>query len=362
MRDNNFDAIRLLAAIMVLSGHTSALMKETILLLGTTIENLGVITFFLIGGYLITQSFLHDSNFISYGIKRFFRLIPPLAVYTVVAALAVGPLLSTIPVSEYFRQPGVYRYLLNIILLPFMTLPGVFENNPYPFVVNGSLWVMPVEALMYVVMPVVISLAGLKRKTRASHLVLAIVCGVVCAARVSQLAFAPDLRIMIMGKNFALSFDVIPFFFIGSLFVIPEMRKLCNVQAALVLFILFACFRAARPVNMAGLFVIYSYFVFSLAFAPRPVFAHKLEKYECSYSLFLYGCFIQQIVIQVEINVGLHVNAALNNLICIVIAAVVAWFSFKFVERPSQKLCKALLRKINEPSRSLGREGRPPRE
>jgi peptidoglycan/LPS O-acetylase OafA/YrhL len=303
-RENNFDVIRLLAALMVLSGHTSALVNETIMLFGTTIQNLGVIIFFLLGGYLITQSFLGDPDPIRYGIKRFFRLIPPLAIYAVIAALVVGPLLSTLSVSEYFRQSGVYRYLFNAVLLPFNTLPGVFENNPYPSIVNGSLWVMPVEGLMYVVMPILILGIRLKRRTPFSYLLLKIVCTVVCIARLVQLALAPDIQFMILGKNFALSFDVIPFFFIGSLFVIPGIQKLCNLQVAFILLLLFACFQTVRPINMIGLFVFFSYFIFSFAFTSQPFFAHKFEKYECSYSLFLYGFFIQQIVIFIETNGG----------------------------------------------------------
>jgi peptidoglycan/LPS O-acetylase OafA/YrhL len=335
---------------MVLSGHTSALVNETIPLFGTTIQNLGVIIFFLIGGYLITQSFLGDPDPIRYGIKRFFRLIPPLAIHAVIAALIIGPLLSTFPISEYFRQSGVYRYLLNIVLLPFNTLPGVFENNPYPSIVNGSLWVMPVEGLMYVVMPIIILCIGLKRRTPFSYLLLKIICTVVCIVRLVQLALVPDIQFMILGKNFSLSFDVIPFFFIGSLFVIPEIQKLCNLQVAFILLLLFTCFQTAYPppppYSMIGLFVFFSYFIFSFAFTCQPFFAHKFEKYECSYSLFLYGFFIQQIVIFIETNVGIQINTALNNGICIVITAAVAWLSFKFVEQPSQRLCKSILRRV----------------
>jgi peptidoglycan/LPS O-acetylase OafA/YrhL len=262
--------IRLLAAFMVFSGHTSALVNEEILLFGTTIQNLGVIIFFLIGGYLITQSFLGDPDPIRYGIKRFFRLIPPLTIYVVIAVFVAGPLLSTLSVSEYFRQSGVYRYLLNIVLLPFNTLPGVFENNPYPSVVNGSLWVMPVEGLMYVVMPIVILSIGLKKRTSFSYLLLKIVCTVVCISRIVQLVLAPDIQFMILGKDLALSFDVIPFFFIGSLFVIPEIQKLCNLRVAFILLLLFACFQTVRPIKFIGLFVVFSFFFFSFTFIPPP--------------------------------------------------------------------------------------------
>lgn len=58
---------------------------------------------------------------------------------------------------EYWKHRATLDYLLNIKLNVHYVLPGVFESNPYPRGVNGSLWTIPQEVRCYVVM----ALAGL---------------------------------------------------------------------------------------------------------------------------------------------------------------------------------------------------------
>ena len=40
---------------------------------------------------------------------------------------------------------------MNSVFIPIHNLPGVFEKNIYPNVVNGALWTMPVELVCYFV-------------------------------------------------------------------------------------------------------------------------------------------------------------------------------------------------------------------
>ena len=74
-RDNNFNIIRFVAAIMVMAGHMAYIGGYTLpTLWGEGIQALGVKIFFLIGGFLIAKSWESDSNPVRYMTKRVFRI------------------------------------------------------------------------------------------------------------------------------------------------------------------------------------------------------------------------------------------------------------------------------------------------
>src|SRR5262249_47788584 len=59
--------------------------------------------------------------------------------------------------------------LLNAVLHPVRKLPGVFEHNPYPYEVNGSLWTLAYEAACYTA---VLLLGVLRAPGRSAAMVL----------------------------------------------------------------------------------------------------------------------------------------------------------------------------------------------
>ena len=82
-----------------------------------------------------------------------------------VTVFVVGPLFTVLPLSSYFADPTTWLYLVRSwFLITFAgTLPGVFETNPYPDAVNGSLWTLPVEACCYAMAAALGSLGLLRR-------------------------------------------------------------------------------------------------------------------------------------------------------------------------------------------------------
>lgn len=154
-RQNNFNALRLIAAIMVLVSHCFTLTGRAepfASLSGQTLGEMGVSIFFAISGFLIAKSWSTDPAPWRYGLKRGLRLLPALVVAVLVTALIVGPVVSTLSPSSYFASAGVYRYIAENSVLDTINgrLPGVFVHNVYPAAVNGSLWTLPVEAIAYI--------------------------------------------------------------------------------------------------------------------------------------------------------------------------------------------------------------------
>ena len=167
---NNFDLLRLAAAILVLFNHSFDLTATVVplpsLVNRTNIgwSTVGVLIFFAISGFLIARSWTYDPRVLAFAVKRGLRLLPALVVSLLVTALVLGPLVTTLPVSTYLETPATKWYVLqNSILWTDYSLPGVFATNTYPDAVNGSLWTLPVEVKAYVLVAV-IGMLGIFRR------------------------------------------------------------------------------------------------------------------------------------------------------------------------------------------------------
>ena len=150
----NFLLLRHLAAFLVLFAHSfvisgqlpTALLAAFPALAGVAV--LGVTLFFIISGYLVTQSWVQQPDALAFVRKRFLRIYPGYAV-CLLFAVGVGAALTELPALAYWGG-GVVQYLArNLALQNHLFLPGVFEANPVKSAVNGSLWTIPVEVTCY---------------------------------------------------------------------------------------------------------------------------------------------------------------------------------------------------------------------
>lgn len=157
-RDNNFNLIRLLAALAVLSGHSYALLRQPEPLgasLGMSIGSIAVDLFFVISGYLVTGSLMKRQNLPDYFLARALRIFPGLICMVLLSVFVLGAVFTSLPATSYFSNSATYQYLFkcaSVVTGMWYTLPGLFEHNPYPAAVNGSLWTLLYELVMYVLL------------------------------------------------------------------------------------------------------------------------------------------------------------------------------------------------------------------
>jgi peptidoglycan/LPS O-acetylase OafA/YrhL len=160
IRQNNFDTLRLLAAISVIFSHSFLIAEGTqnneplILLTGNQaiLGLAGVFVFFAISGFLVTQSFEQTANPRHFLAKRALRIFPGLFVATVVSAFVLGPIVTDLPLAAYLGRAEPYRYIFGNTLLDQTVheLPGVqFADNQVGLEINGSLWTLRAEFVMY---------------------------------------------------------------------------------------------------------------------------------------------------------------------------------------------------------------------
>ncbi|MBN3840383.1 acyltransferase [Burkholderia sp. Ac-20349] len=145
---NNFDFVRIVAALAVLVSHARPIHDATYPLgdLGAA----AVFAFFAVSGYLVSASWERDPHPFRFLLRRALRIVPGFFCAILLAACVVGPMLTTLPGAGYLTDPRFALYLRSLLLYPMgFVLPGVFEHNPLANNVNGSLWTLPLEATMY---------------------------------------------------------------------------------------------------------------------------------------------------------------------------------------------------------------------
>jgi peptidoglycan/LPS O-acetylase OafA/YrhL len=155
-KSNNLTFIRLLAALAVIYGHTTAIVP------GATPDWIVVTTgyafaggvavdlFFLISGFLVTASIL-NSGVQNYVVSRLLRIYPALWVNMVLVTFVLGGIVTTLPLTEYLVSPQTWTYFKGLALTyqGGFFLPGVFTGNPNQ-AVNGSIWSVVIEVWLYV--------------------------------------------------------------------------------------------------------------------------------------------------------------------------------------------------------------------
>lgn len=156
---NNFDAIRIVAAAMVLVSHHFALTGqiEPSFFGVHSAGGMAVAIFFIISGYLVTISWWRDPNLWRFALRRFLRIWPALTAVVVFTAYGLGAWVTQLPTWDYLTHGATANYLQTLWMRIHYVLPGVFDHNPYPHGVNGSLWTIPYEVRCYIVL----GLAGL---------------------------------------------------------------------------------------------------------------------------------------------------------------------------------------------------------
>ena len=162
-RHNNFDLLRLLAALSVIFSHAFLLSENSqdhdplILLTGgqAILGLVGVFVFFTISGYLISQSFEATASPFGFLAKRAMRIFPGLFACLIICAFIIGPLATSLPAGDYFARQETYLFLLHnaVLDVDYNRLPGViFWPGNIGGIVNGPLWSLPCEALLYLML------------------------------------------------------------------------------------------------------------------------------------------------------------------------------------------------------------------
>jgi len=195
--NNNFNLLRFVAASLVLVTHSFAIStgrsdsEPLRTALGITLGSVAVDIFYIASGYLVTSSLLFRKNLREFIFARALRIFPGLWVSLAVTTLAIGLWFTSFSFTAFFSDPGTWKFLVrNAVLISGLvwTLPGAFFGNP-GLAVNGSLWSLPVEIKMYLVLAAIWIGLGLLRLDKARWLSAACVSIAVVGTGLSLIYF-----------------------------------------------------------------------------------------------------------------------------------------------------------------------------
>jgi peptidoglycan/LPS O-acetylase OafA/YrhL len=247
--------------------------------------------FFALSGFLVAGSLFRTTTLVQFLGLRVIRIYPALAVEVLISALLIGPLLTTLPLKDYFTSPVFYLYLVNITGHIHYLLPGLFENNPFPNTVNMQLWTVPFELGCYITLSV-LAVLGIKKfhwiAPAATVLLLLayFVVRVIVKKQWALIAIAGGLPGQLLIACFLSGVSL--YLYKEKL---PWSLSLCAISgvvtALLVGLIPFGDFIAA-PVA--------AYFTVSLG-VTNPKKLGVLQGADYSYGIYLYGFVIQQALV-----------------------------------------------------------------
>lgn len=335
-KDNNFDIIRLFAALLVLISHCYPLT-------GTAIEPIahylggydtgggwGVAIFFVISGFLVTRSALERPTGV-YLRSRVLRIIPALALVTLFEVLVIGPLFTNLSMSEFFSHGTTIAHLKNISIFWLEpSLPGTFAANPVKLQVNGSIWTLPIESGFYVILPI---LAALTLLRRGRILILLGVMAIWLAYGTVQLGWHWGNQggwLFAGGPAFTVIKEAV-FFLSGSCLWVYRDRIPASSGLAICCLLLLLIFgwRDHRFIAMA-IALPYLVIYFALAFPFRVTWYEKMGDF--SYGTYLFAFPIQQAIVAAYDGAIEPMTLALLSVPLTLGLAALSWY---LVERPA---------------------------
>lgn len=332
-RENNFDFLRFVFALIVVCEHCIVLVDNNLLAeKGWTYvfdTYIAICGFFVISGFLVTKSLLSSNNLHDYLEKRARRLLPAYVTVIVLCTLLLS-LISELPYGLYFSSVETLKYFLsNISFLNFLhpTLPGVFSEHYIP-AVDGALWTIKIEVGFYLLLPLIVFVINRRRTFSKGLLWLFSFYFASVLFRQLFIYWGSQLNSrLIMDLSHQLP-GFLSYFLSGALlFVVYEFflkHKNIIVLIALPVFLIERHFdwEVLRPIALACM-VIYVAFSFS--------FLNRFGKYgDISYGIYIFHFPIIQVLISLGFYNG---NPLLAFLMTVLIVCVVGFLSWHLIEK-----------------------------
>ena len=290
--------------------------------------NLGVYVFFIVSGFLITQSFDRSKSASRFLGRRIARIYPGYLIAVLICGFVIIPAYTT----SFVYSPKLVAKLigLNLLLQGFFPESGAFARNPVG-AVNGSLWSISYEFWCYLgVLALGISKATGRRGRKYTLALFVLIVCVRIWLDVSGKKPGGGIIGQIIGWPY-LWFKLLPCFLAGMLayeyrdfFVRSGWLALLGVT----LFLLATNLPVVLPWKLALSGFLFppavAYLVLYAAFAPRLIDAAKYGDF--SYGTYLYAFPIQQ-MLRATFGVGIPFWLYIPLSIVLALSAgIVSWY------------------------------------
>jgi peptidoglycan/LPS O-acetylase OafA/YrhL len=341
-KPNNFDLIRLAAALQVAVTHSIAHLGiggsggRVLSFIGLFP---GVPIFFFISGFLISRSFESNSALKEYGINRILRIYPGLIVCFFVS-------LASVALTGYFeriRLPVFDLIFWVVAQLSFLQFYNPLFMRHYGVgVLNGSMWTITVELQFYVLIPVVYALLRLRRPLRrhSNGPLLALVLIFLVINQIYQyegagyasalwyklagVSFLPWFYMFLVGVLYQRNLEIIRAW-LGGRFL-PAFVAYCVVALMGRDFFGWAVGNALSPQLFIGLATL----IFAAAFSRIALSDALLRRNDVSYGVYIYHMPVANFVLAMGLSGG-----AVSVPVTIGATLALSYASWRWVEKPA---------------------------
>jgi peptidoglycan/LPS O-acetylase OafA/YrhL len=363
---NNFDFTRVILATLVVFCHSYVIYYGNIereplwclskhqLSIGTCAINF----FFMISGFLVSQSWNRRDGYFSFLMKRVLRIYPGFILVCIFCIVLFAPLgLRTYTlrdIHEYWAQINLRHLLFTLLTLREPVLPETFKSVPFPNSVNVSLWSILYEFICYQVIPLFAILGAFNKPIRALAIFGLVLASNLIHYQVYQLynttgTFWYDLAPYYPHRYFEqfLNFEhlLLPFItgivFYNYRHYLPRSRYLLILSSiSLIVAALWVPYFEITQ-SIFGAYILF-YFLFN-----EQVTLQNFARYgDFSYGIYLYGWPLQQLIM---LYIGRRLNVFCLFLASMLLVLPLAALSWHLIEKPFLRLKSKVLYKLNTP-------------
>lgn len=332
---NNFDLLRIFAASQVLVGHSiyhlgmdwPAWWAPFALLPGVPI-------FFVISGFLISAAWERSGGLRAYAEARILRIFPALWCCVALTVLVFGAM--GVDFARWQTPPWLAAQSVGLIYTPSFLRD--FGMGSY----NGSLWTIPIELQFYCMLPLVYwAIAKAGGSTRLLVGLTVAFAGVAFATRLAFPGFGTHHEgggEPLLEKLIRYSF--LPHFFMFLAGVLMQRLRVWQWPCIrgkgvlwLMAYLLVGFTVPGSPLTFVASMLLLTVTTVSFAYT-RPDLAEKLlRRNDISYGVYIY----HGLLLNVFLELGWRGQARYSLALCLG-TVVMAWFSWRWVERPCLRL------------------------
>lgn len=337
LKKNNFDLIRLFAAIQVMFFHTVEHLNLEIGFFKYFSSYRGVIIFFTISGYLIYLSYERNKNNLwQYIRNRVGRIFPALWVATIISFLILL-------ISGYLDLKNIFNikiwlyWLGQLSIFQFWTpdiLRGYGVGTP-----NGSLWTITVEIQFYIIIFFLFRI--LKNMKWINTLTISSII-------LNMIVYSMLSKELLIVKLFGVT--LVPYFYnfmLGVYFARYRNRLQSFLENKFIYwFIIYNLYVYGLKVypsyyiNFGSLIsnVLLGIMILSFAFSFKNLSSFLLRGIDISYGIYLYHMlFLNYLIYKWQVNEKIDEKKILYY---IFMTIIMAFLSYRYVEEPALKYLK----------------------
>lgn len=309
------------------TGHTDFIAKYFHF---TYSGNLAVLAFFLISGLLVSNSLFTKQNWKVYIISRLFRLLPGL-IFVSLCTIIICSYFGNENFQIYHSLEYVYKNAILDIQYEINNVSFMRDNYPMPQyanTINGSLWTIPLEFKMYVML---LGMWFISKSLEKMKILLLFFC--------AGIAYPLFITESVLGGTETLY--MIPVFFMGSILAYGKKSIDLNIWLPISFIILGKCI--ANNVVISNWLTVFGVTLIFVWLAGCKFLLKIRLSHDISYGVYLWGWVIEQMIGYFFPYFGYYKFLLLS----LPVTFCVAYITCILAEEPSQKLglkiCKRFL-------------------